>query len=450
MIIDMIRRGFTIIEIIIVITVMGALLILAVVNLRGSQISARDAERKTDIETIALHLDNYYTSGSDYSQSVGKYPSTALTSGQSLQVLVVAGGGGGGGNSYHGGGGGGGGVINTAFPVVLGSYPVTIGNGGAAYVTSNDGQNSVLGSLTAIGGGGGGSGDTAGRTGGSGGGAGVRNSMGGSATSGQGYPGGSGCLSPEGPNYGAGGGGGAGSGGGSGIQTAGGNGGSGLPSSISGAIVYYGGGGGGSVYSNTTSGTGGLGGGGAGAYGPGGGNGVANSGGGGGGRDSRGAENKGTGVGGSGIVIASYPTSLMTATGGTITYTDSNNLNPRSSPSYTGGYTIHTFTSSGTFTINSINNVTTNNIQRTLRDIDTDSITAPGITDPSQTFISATNNVQTTTGVNPQPTIDQYVYQPLQSDGTLCTLESQECRRFNLYYRLEADNTVYMVTGKNL
>ena len=82
--------------------------------------------------------------------------------------------------------------------------------------------------------------------------------------------------------------------------------------------------------------------------------------------------------------------------------------------------------------------------------VDTDSITAPGITDPSQTFISATNNVQTTTGVNPQPTIDQYVYQPLQSDGTLCTLESQECRRFNLYYRLEADNTVYMVTGKNL
>jgi hypothetical protein len=33
---------------------------------------------------------------------------------------------------------------------------------------------------------------------------------------------------------------------------------------------------------------------------------VANSGGGGGGRDSRGAENKGTGVGGSGIVIVRY------------------------------------------------------------------------------------------------------------------------------------------------
>jgi hypothetical protein len=143
----------------------------------------------------------------------------------------------------------------------------------------------------------------------------------------------------------------------------------------------------------------------------------------------------------------------MTATGGIITYTDSNNLNPRSSPAYDGGYTIHTFTASGTFTTNIINNIniiTIDSIQHTLRDISIDSITAPGITDPSQTFISATNNVQITTGVTPQPTIDQYVYQPLQSDGTLCTLESQECRKFNLYYRLEADNTVYMVTGKNL
>jgi hypothetical protein len=36
-------------------------------------------------------------------------------------------------------------------------------------------------------------------------------------------------------------------------------------------------------------------------------------------------------------------------TGGTITYTDSDGLNPRSSPPYDGGYTVHTFTSNGTF-----------------------------------------------------------------------------------------------------
>ena len=36
--------------------------------------------------------------------------------------------------------------------------------------------------------------------------------------------------------------------------------------------------------------------------------------------------------------------------GGTITYVDSNGLNPRSSPKYTGGYTVHTFTDTGTST----------------------------------------------------------------------------------------------------
>ncbi len=40
-----------------------------------------------------------------------------------------------------------------------------------------------------------------------------------------------------------------------------------------------------------------------------------------------------------------------TGSGGTITYTDSNGQNPRSSPAYAGGYVVHTFTSSGTLTI---------------------------------------------------------------------------------------------------
>jgi hypothetical protein len=61
-----------------------------------------------------------------------------------------------------------------------------------------------------------------------------------------------------------------------------------------------------------------------------------------------GAANTGDGgtgarAGGSGIVIVSYPTGSITATGGTITTS--------------GGNTIHTFTSSGTFTVQRINPV---------------------------------------------------------------------------------------------
>jgi len=88
-------------------------------------------------------------------------------------------------------------------------------------------------------------------------------------------------------------------------------------------------------------------------------------------------------------------------------------------------------------------------MEQVLRDIDAESISAPSITDPALTFIPATNNTQTAVGVLPQPTIDQYVYQPLQSTGALCTAEVQECRKFNLYYRAEADDTVYTVTSIN-
>lgn len=44
------------------------------------------------------------------------------------------------------------------------------------------------------------------------------------------------------------------------------------------------------------------------------------------------------------------------ATGGTITYTDSSGLNPRSSQPYDAGYVVHTFTSSGTFTLSKVVN----------------------------------------------------------------------------------------------
>jgi len=101
-----------------------------------------------------------------------------------------------------------------------------------------------------------------------------------------------------------------------------------------------------------------------------------------------------------------------------------------------------------------VNNST--NMTRMLRDIDTRSITAPGITVPTDTFKAATNNVQTTAGVTPQPTKDQYIYQPIQSDGNLCTTETQSCRKFNIYYKLEnptsscsAPNNICIVTSKN-
>ena len=264
-----------------------------------------------------------------------------------VEVLAVAGGGAGGGR--HAGGGGGGGVIYvSSHAVTQGSaITVTVGNGGATggYGSrGGNGQNSVFGSLIAIGGGGGGgyadgAATVIGASGGSGGGgAGAAGLPGGNGSGGAGTPGqGNRGGDPWASGWPGGGGGGAGQRGSSprnGLY--GGRGGDGLLYNISGTPRYYGGGGGGAGESNVdlNGGLGGLGGGGraTGAYNPTQGQpGQANTGGGGGGsRDQAGA------LGGSGVVIVRYPGPQKATGGNTITQV--------------GGYTIHTFNSSGTFT----------------------------------------------------------------------------------------------------
>lgn len=129
-------------------------------------------------------------------------------------------------------------------------------------------------------------------------------------------------------------------------------------------------------------------------------------------------------------------------------------------------------------------------------DINASSLRAPGVapSDPIS-LIAATNAVETTAGVLPQPTINTYVYQPLASlatkgpllmncfainpgsnehgcmlcDGSLAygsvvtmnpdgsssvpftpnPTTKQPCYRFNLFYRLEGDNTVYKMMSKD-
>ena len=272
-----------------------------------------------------------------------------------VEVLVVAGGGGGGcgeGNVNGGGGGGGGGgglIYTPSFTVSTNtSYTVTVGAGGAsstsAATAGNNGQNSVFGSLTAIGGGAGGGGDfegdNAGAVGGSGGGAGGDGNYGptifSAGTAGQGNAGGARNGTTRRAGQGGGGAGLAGQSASAGPNNTGlgGTGGNGLQYTISGTATFYAGGGGGGASLNFSTGpvnsTAGLGGGGAGGGTTQGVAGTVNTGGGGGG-----GYGTGSGAGGSGIVIVRYP-GYQRASGGTVTSV--------------GGYTIHTFTASGTFT----------------------------------------------------------------------------------------------------
>ena len=251
----------------------------------------------TVIDTGGYRVHTFTTSGT-----------FTVTAGGNIEVLVVAGGGGGGGGTSFGavgGGGGAGGLIyNSSFAATPQTYTVTVGSGGNGGDASGgqagfNGQNSVFGSLTAIGGGGGANdgngngGASQGATGGSGGGSSYWNYngtlAGGLGTSGQGYAGG--AVTSNGTGRSGGGGGGAGGAGGvgtgnGGIATPG----PGLAYSISGSTVTYATGGSTTGVAETP--------------GP---SGAANTGNGGwGSNSSSGGHNPG-GNGGSGIVIIRYP-----------------------------------------------------------------------------------------------------------------------------------------------
>lgn len=267
---------------------------------------------------------------------------------------LIVGGGGAGGGTYAGGGGGGGYVAANGVNINSGSvFTVTVGAGGTSSqgnVHGGSGSNSSFIASTAIGGGGGGqwngnNGPQAGYSGGSGGGGGGADSTtaagaGGSATAGQGYAGGNGSNFTTGGTGGGGGGGGASAAGANASNPYGGAGGAGLNWQSLG-VLYAGGGGGGGGGSPYTgnSGAGGAGGGGNGGSSSNNANsGAANTGGGGGGAGGIGNGFTGSGApgnGGSGIVIIRYA-GAQKGTGGTVTSA--------------GGYTYHTFTSSGIFT----------------------------------------------------------------------------------------------------
>ena len=205
---------------------------------------------------------------------------------------LVVGGGGGSGNT----GGGAGGVFVGSTPVPTGSsITVTVGAGGAA---GSNGDASVFGQISVIGGGygAGNSGQPAGS--GASGGGGFNNNRPGQGTTNLGFMGG---LSLNTTGGGAGGGAGNLGQGGDSNGNVGGYGGPGVGTYIGGALATYGGGGSGA--GSTTNGKGGVGGGGDGDV-----NGAANTGGGAGAYVTSGHS------GGSGVVVVSYPDVYAAAT----------------------------------------------------------------------------------------------------------------------------------------
>lgn len=77
----MIKRGFTIVELVVVMTIMAIFLGLGVISLTSSRGNARNARRAADIEVIAKGLETRYSRGNSYATAPfitqGSYPSVS-------------------------------------------------------------------------------------------------------------------------------------------------------------------------------------------------------------------------------------------------------------------------------------------------------------------------------------------------------------------------------------
>ena len=87
-------------------------------------------------------------------------------------------------------------------------------------------------------------------------------------------------------------------------------------------------------------------------------------------------------------------------------------------------------------------------IEAWYQNIDRNNLRAPGVANTTYSLTIADNNVQTATGVLPQPTNSTYVYQPIETDGSVCDT-SGACRKFNIYYREESTGTTIMMTSRS-
>lgn len=74
------QGGFTIVELLIVIIIIGILATLVVVQFTNQQKKARDAQRKTDIGALETHLEAYYAEN-------GKYPVLSSLNSTTLKGL---------------------------------------------------------------------------------------------------------------------------------------------------------------------------------------------------------------------------------------------------------------------------------------------------------------------------------------------------------------------------
>ncbi len=70
-----------------------------------------------------------------------------------------------------------------------------------------------------------------------------------------------------------------------------------------------------------------------------------------------------------------------------------------------------------------------------LRQLDATTLRSPSTNSGISLMSANSNSAQ-------NPDIDQYIYQPLDRDGNLCSDENQECSSFKIFYKLEKSDEI--------
>lgn len=83
------KRGFTLIELMVVVSIIGILMAAGIVTFSNAQKAARDAKRRADVDAIAKAAEQYYADTGQYATSRAVYWSTVAnwTSGEILTIL---------------------------------------------------------------------------------------------------------------------------------------------------------------------------------------------------------------------------------------------------------------------------------------------------------------------------------------------------------------------------
>lgn len=85
-----ISKGFTLVELLVVMAILGVLVTMIATGFRSSQARGRDAQRKSDLKQISSALELYY---SDYSKYPDTFPSSGdqFTDGKTIYMKAVPG-----------------------------------------------------------------------------------------------------------------------------------------------------------------------------------------------------------------------------------------------------------------------------------------------------------------------------------------------------------------------